>query len=106
MSTKSTTIRINLSTKETIGNLDFVRKDTFDEIILKLIEFYENHDDNQLLLQKNIGLGKDSTDSTTIRIKKSTKETMENLDFVRKDTFDQILNKLIIFYEKNKNAKK
>ena len=41
MSTKSTTIRINQSTKEKIENLDFVRKDTFDEIILKLIKSYE-----------------------------------------------------------------
>ena len=43
MSTKSTTIRINQSTKEQIEGLDFVRKDTFDEIILKLIEFYEKN---------------------------------------------------------------
>lgn len=42
MSTKSTTIRINESTKEKLGNLDFVRKDTFDEILSKLIKFYEN----------------------------------------------------------------
>ena len=41
MSTKSTTIRINKSTKEKIENLDFVRKDTFDEILLKLIKSYE-----------------------------------------------------------------
>ncbi len=40
-STKSTTIRISQSTKEKIENLDFVRKDTFDEILLKLIDFYE-----------------------------------------------------------------
>jgi len=43
MSTKSTTIRINQSTKEKIENLDFVRKDTFDQILLKLIEFYEKN---------------------------------------------------------------
>jgi len=43
-----------------------------------------------------------STKSTTIRINQDTKEKIENLDFVRKDTFDQILNKLIDFYEKNK----
>jgi predicted transcriptional regulator len=43
-----------------------------------------------------------STKSTTIRISKDTKERIENLDFVRKDTFDQILNILIAFYEKNK----
>ncbi len=43
-----------------------------------------------------------STKSTTIRIKKSTKERIENLDFVRKDTFDEILSKLMDFYEKKK----
>lgn len=43
MNTKSTTIRINLSTKEKIEMLDFVRKDTFDEILTKLIEFYEKN---------------------------------------------------------------
>jgi len=43
-----------------------------------------------------------STLSTTIRITKDTKNKIENLDFVRKDTFDQILLKLIKFYEKNK----
>jgi predicted DNA-binding protein len=41
MSTKSTTIRISKETKERIENLDFVRKDTFDGILIKLIEFYE-----------------------------------------------------------------
>jgi len=41
-----------------------------------------------------------STESTTIRIHQDTKEKIENLDFVRKDTFDQILSKLIEFYEK------
>lgn len=41
MDTKSTTIRINQSTKEKIENLDFVKKDTFDTILNKLIEFYE-----------------------------------------------------------------
>ena len=39
---KSTTIRINQLTKEKLENLDFVRKDTFDEILSKLIKFYEN----------------------------------------------------------------
>lgn len=47
-----------------------------------------------------------STKSTTIRINQSTKERIENLDFVRKDTFDQILSKLIEFYEKNKKRNK
>jgi hypothetical protein len=37
-STKSTTIRISDSTKEALESLDFVKKHTFDEIILKLIE--------------------------------------------------------------------
>ncbi|HRZ85932.1 MAG TPA: hypothetical protein P5277_04090 [Candidatus Paceibacterota bacterium] len=46
MSTKSTTIRISSSTKEKIENLDFVRKDTFDEILLKLIDFYEKNKKN------------------------------------------------------------
>lgn len=41
MSTKSTTIRINQKTKEKIEDLDLVKKDTFDSIILKLIDFYE-----------------------------------------------------------------
>ena len=43
-----------------------------------------------------------STKSTTIRINKSTKEQLENLDFVRKDTYNEILEKLISFYEKKK----
>jgi hypothetical protein len=41
MSTKSTTIRIDLNTKEKLANLDFVKKDTYDEILLKLISFYK-----------------------------------------------------------------
>jgi len=44
--------------------------------------------------------------STTIRIDKSTKEKIENLDFVRKHTFDEILNELMEFYEKNKKEVK
>ena len=47
-----------------------------------------------------------STKSTTIRIDQKTKEKIENLDFVRKDTFDSILNKLIDFYEKDKKKGK
>jgi len=39
-STKTTTIRIEQETKEKIENLDFVRKDTYNQILLKLIEFY------------------------------------------------------------------
>ncbi len=40
--------------------------------------------------------------STTIRISQDTKEILENLDFVKKDTFDNIIIKLIDFHEKNK----
>ena len=47
-----------------------------------------------------------STNTTTIRIEKSIKEELENLDFVRKDTFNQILSKLISFYNKNKKGVK
>ncbi len=43
-----------------------------------------------------------NTKSTTIRISKSTKDKIENLDFVKKDTFDSIIIKLVDFYEKNK----
>ena len=42
-SIKTTTIRIDLATKEKIENLDFVRKDTYNAILLKLIEFYNKH---------------------------------------------------------------
>ena len=38
---KSTTIRVRKSTKEKITNLDFVKKNTYDEIVLELAEFYE-----------------------------------------------------------------
>ena len=41
MSTKSTTIRIDEETKAKLETLDFVRKHTFDEIILELIKNYE-----------------------------------------------------------------
>lgn len=41
-----------------------------------------------------------STESTTIRIEKSTKEKIENLDFVRKHTYNEILLTLIEFYNK------
>lgn len=47
-----------------------------------------------------------STKSTTIRISERTKEKLENLEFVRKHTFDKILLELIEKYEKNKRAKK
>jgi hypothetical protein len=41
-------------------------------------------------------------------VSKRTKERLENLDFVRKDTFDEILMKLAEFYEKGgkPNARK
>jgi hypothetical protein len=38
---KSTTIRVRKSTKDKITNLDFVKKNTYDEIVLELAEFYE-----------------------------------------------------------------
>lgn len=38
----STTIRISLSTKEALENLDFVKKHTFDEIIMELINEHNN----------------------------------------------------------------
>lgn len=46
------------------------------------------------------------TKSTTIRINESVKKELENLDFVKKDTFNQILTKLIEFYNENKKLKK
>ena len=42
------------------------------------------------------------TKSTTIRINKETKDKLENLDFVRKHTFDEVLNRLIENYEENR----
>ncbi len=39
----STTIRIRKLTKDKITNLDFVKKDTYDDILQKLIEFYEDY---------------------------------------------------------------
>jgi hypothetical protein len=47
-----------------------------------------------------------STITTTIRIEKSIKDELENLDFVRKDTYNQILLKLIEFYKKHKKDNK
>jgi hypothetical protein len=49
-----------------------------------------------------------STESTTIRVSKKTKDRLENLDFVRKHSFDEILLELADFYEKRgvKDAKK
>jgi predicted DNA-binding protein len=46
-----------------------------------------------------------ATKSTTIRISEETKEKMENLDFVRKHTFDEIIFELIKSYEKRGKVK-
>jgi len=46
-SIKTTTIRIEQTTKEQIENLDFVRKHTYNDILLKLIEFYNKHKNRQ-----------------------------------------------------------
>jgi len=40
--------------------------------------------------------------STSIRLNKLTKNKLENLDFVKKDSFDSIILKLIKYYEKGK----
>ena len=99
ISTKSTTIRINRSTKETLENLGFVRKHTFDEIMLKLMDIYQKRKSKTTSTDVKTAI---STNSTTIRISKSTKEKLEHLDFVRRHTFDKILLVLIEVYEKNK----
>jgi hypothetical protein len=98
-STKSTTIRITNSTKDVLENLDFVRKHTFDEIMLKLMDVYKKRKNKTVLKEVKI---ESSDNSTTIRINKSTKGKLENLDFVRKHTFDKILVILIGVYEQNK----
>jgi len=43
-------------------------------------------------------------DSTTIRIQNNTKSKLEKLDFVKKHSYDEIVNVLISNY--NKNIKK
>ena len=43
-----------------------------------------------------------STKSTTIRLNEETKKELENLDFVRKHSFDEIISELIKFYKKKK----
>ena len=43
-----------------------------------------------------------SAKSTTIRIGEDTKKRLEELDFVRKHTFDEILDELIKHYEKKR----
>ena len=47
-----------------------------------------------------------SIKSTTIRISEETKNKIENLDFVRKHTFDEILTELMKNYEINKKRGK
>ena len=47
-----------------------------------------------------------STNTTAIRIDESIKEELANLDFVKKDTYNQILSKLIEFYNENKKGGK
>ena len=47
-SIKSTTIRISQETKNQIENLDFVKKHTFDEIIIELIKNYEKRGKNKV----------------------------------------------------------
>ena len=42
-------------------------------------------------------------DSTTIRIHNKTKSKLEKLDFVKKQTYDEILNYLIEYYNKRGN---
>lgn len=42
--TKSITIRIKESTKEKMVNLSFVKKHTYDQILLKLIEVYNKYE--------------------------------------------------------------
>ncbi len=98
MHAKSTTIRINRSTKEVLENLDFVRKHTFDEIMLKLMDIYNKRKKKTI----SMDVKTEVSSSTTIRISKETKEKLENLDFVRKHTFDKILLVLIEVYKKNK----
>ncbi len=36
-------IKLKEETKQTLRNLDFVRKNTDDEIVRRLINFYEEH---------------------------------------------------------------
>jgi len=43
-----------------------------------------------------------STKSTTIRISEETKKKLESLDFVKKHTFDEILEELIKEHNKRK----
>lgn len=47
------------------------------------------------------------TKSPTIRISDKTKRDLENLDFVRKHTFDEILGELVKFYiDKNEQSRR
>jgi hypothetical protein len=45
---ESTTIRVSRRTKERLENLGFVRKHTFDEILLELADFYERSTDKEV----------------------------------------------------------
>ncbi len=103
MHAKSTTIRIDYSTKHKLENLDFVRKHTFDQILLKLIELYEKTKHSKPIKTES---KKQESKSTTIRITKPTRDKLENLDFVRKHTFDHIILLLIQLYEKNKTRQR
>ena len=51
-SNKSSTIRVKESTKARIMNLDFVKKDTYDGILAKLVEFYEKYSKNDSIVNK------------------------------------------------------
>jgi len=51
-SNKSSTIRVKESTKAKIMNLDFIKKDTYDKILTKLVEFYENHSKDGSIVDK------------------------------------------------------
>ena len=42
MQKAQTTIRIDKKTKDRLENLDFVKKDSFNDIVVKLIEFYDS----------------------------------------------------------------
>jgi hypothetical protein len=41
---------------------------------------------------------------TSIRVKSKTKKELENLDFVRKHTYNEIIEYLVEFYKKSRNV--
>ena len=43
---------------------------------------------------------------SSLTIKKSVKDRLGNLDFVRKQTFEEIIENLMNFYDKNKTVYK